>query len=74
MRRDDREALLERVAWWAELFNAPCVARAETLAEVAPLAKAGADFVMLDDAVWRDARGPAAAVADALASLKGEQE
>ncbi len=70
----DREALLERVAWWAELFNAPCVARAETLAEVAPLAKAGADFVMLDDAVWRDARGPAAAVADALASLKGEQE
>lgn len=70
----DRDALLERLAWWAELFNAPCVARAETLAEVAPLAEAGADFVLLDDAVWRDARGPAAAVADALARLKGEQE
>lgn len=70
----DRDALLERVAWWAELFNAPCVARAETLDDVAPLMRAGADFVMLDDVVWGDARGPAAAVADALARLKGAQE
>ncbi|MBM3577242.1 MAG: thiamine phosphate synthase [Alphaproteobacteria bacterium] len=70
----DRETLIERVAWWAQLFNTPCVAGANTLADVAPLAEAGADFVLLDDAVWRDARGPAAAVADALARLKGEQE
>jgi thiamine-phosphate pyrophosphorylase len=70
----DREALIERVAWWAELFNTPCVARAATLDEVAPLIDAGADFVLLDDAIWSDPRGPAAAMADAQARLKGEQE
>lgn len=70
----DREALIERVAWWADLFNTPCVAVANTLADVASLAEAGADFVLLDDAVWRDARGPAAAVAEALARLKGERK
>lgn len=69
----DREALVERVAWWAELFNTPCVARAATLDDVARLAEAGADFVLLDDAVWSDARGPAAAVAEAQARLKGER-
>lgn len=67
---EDAQALIERVGWWAELFNTPCVARAKTLAEVAPLARAGADFVMLDDAVWADPRGPAAAVAEALAALQ----
>jgi len=68
----DPAALIERVAWWAELFNTPCVARAEALDEIAPLAEAGADFVLIDDAIWQDARGPGAAVADALAKLKGE--
>ncbi|HEY8163584.1 MAG TPA: thiamine phosphate synthase [Methylocystis sp.] len=70
---DDRAALEERVAWWAELFNIPCVARAALLADVAPLAEAGADFVMLDDAVWSDRRGPAAAVAEAVKLLEGTQ-
>lgn len=70
---DDGEALAERVSWWTELFNTPCVARAASLADVAPLAQAGADFVMLDDAVWTDSRGPAAAVADALKHLQEAQ-
>lgn len=70
----DREALVERVAWWAELFNTPCVARAATLDDVAPLAEAGADFVLLDDAIWNDARGPAAAVSEAQKRLRGGQE
>ncbi len=70
----DRDALIERVAWWAELFNTPCVARAATLADIAPLVEAGADFVLLDDAVWSDARGPVAAMAEAQALLKGERE
>jgi thiamine-phosphate pyrophosphorylase len=68
---DDRAALIERVAWCAELFSTPCVARAASLDDVAPLARAGADFVMLDDAVWRDPRGSAAAVLDALTRLQG---
>ncbi|MBI1981304.1 MAG: thiamine phosphate synthase [Methylocystis sp.] len=70
----DRDALIDRVAWWSELFNTPCVARAATLDDVAPLARAGADFVLLDAAVWSDARGPAAAVAEAQARLKGERK
>jgi thiamine-phosphate pyrophosphorylase len=70
---DDLAALAERVAWWAELFTTPCVARAASLADVPRLAAAGADFVMLDDAVWTDARGPATAVAAALKLLEGEQ-
>lgn len=70
----DREALIERVAWWAELFTPPCVVRAKSLADIAPLVEAGADFVLLDDAVWNDARGPAAAVAEAQSRLKGERK
>ena len=72
---DDLEALTERVGWWAQLFNTPCVARASSLDRVNPLAQAGADFILLDDAVWRDPRGPAAAIADALKSLQpGDRE
>jgi thiamine-phosphate pyrophosphorylase len=63
------EQTLERVSWWAEIFNVPCVAFAPTLADVATLAKAGADFISLGDAIWKDARGPGAAMADAQALL-----
>lgn len=70
---DDAQALVELVDWWAELFNTPCVARAASLDDIAPLARAGADFVMVDAAVWSDPRGPAAAVADALKRLQGAQ-
>ncbi len=58
----DPPALLERVNWWAEIFNTPCVAFARSLEEVGPLVAAGADFVMLGDCVWSDPRGPAAAI------------
>ncbi len=42
----------ERVAWWAEIFETPCVAYAARLDDVAVLAAAGADFVALGDALW----------------------
>jgi len=72
---DDLETLTERVGWWAQLFNTPCVARAASLDRVSPLAQAGADFILLDDAVWRDQRGPVAAVGDALKALQpGDRE
>ena len=45
------EAIVERVHWWAEVFEPPCVGYAATLDEVGALAAAGADFVLLDDAV-----------------------
>ena len=65
----DRPALLERVTWWAEIFNTPCVAFARSLEDVGPLVAAGADFVMLGDCVWSDPRGPAAAVRDARRAM-----
>jgi len=43
---------VERVAWWADIFQTPCVAYAAQLDDVATLAAAGADFVALGDAVW----------------------
>ena len=42
----------ERVAWWAEVFEAPCVAYAAALEEVAPLVGAGADFIALGEWAW----------------------
>ena len=71
VRRPPFEAVLERVAWWAELFQPPCIGYAASLDEVAPLAQAGADFVALGDWIWTHAQGPAAAVAAAAASLDG---
>jgi thiamine-phosphate pyrophosphorylase len=65
----DPPALLDRVQWWAEIFNTPCVAFARSLQDVGPLVAAGADFVMLGDCVWSDPRGPAAAVAEARRAM-----
>ena len=65
----DPPALLERVSWWAEIFNTPCVAFARSLEEVGPLKAAGADFVMLGVCVWSDPRGPAVAVQDARRAI-----
>jgi thiamine-phosphate pyrophosphorylase len=56
------DALVERVEWWAELFQPPCVGYAASLDEVSPLTQAGADFVALGDWIWTHAQGPAAAV------------
>jgi thiamine-phosphate pyrophosphorylase len=61
-------AVLERVAWWQEVFELPCVGYAADADEAEALARAGADFVA-EDFVWSDARGAAAAVAEAAARL-----
>ncbi len=47
-------AIEERIAWWAEVFEIPCVGYAASLDDIAPLVAAGADFVALGDFVWRD--------------------
>ena len=63
-------AIEERIAWWAEVFQVPCVGCAEGLDEIAPLVAASADFVALSDCIWNDARGPAAALKVAGANLR----
>jgi thiamine-phosphate pyrophosphorylase len=67
--RPSFEALVERVSWWAEVFEVPCVAYATALDEIAPLADAGADFVAIGGAVFTDPRGVARAAADAGSRL-----
>lgn len=47
-------AVEERVGWWAEVFEIPCVGYSESLATISPLVAAGADFVALGDSVWRE--------------------
>jgi thiamine-phosphate pyrophosphorylase len=68
-RRPSLDALLERVAWWAELFEPPCVAFATSLDEASRLAAAGADFVAAGDLVWQDADGPASGLSALAARL-----
>ena len=70
--RPSFDAILDRVAWWSEVFQSPCVAYAASLQEVQPLSAAGADFVALAPLVFSDPRGLAAALADAAGQLGAE--
>jgi len=75
-RRPPLDAVVERVTWWAELFQPPCIGYAADLDEVGALAQAQADFVALGDWIWTHAQGPAAAVmaaADRLAAPAAAQ-
>jgi hypothetical protein len=72
-RRPSFEAIVERVEWWANLFEIPCVGFAAATSEIAPLAAAGVEFVAVGDAVWQDPRGPAAALAEAAGLLAGPE-
>jgi thiamine-phosphate pyrophosphorylase len=51
-RRPPFTAVVERIAWWAELFEPACVGYAASFEEVGELAAAGADFVAVGDLVW----------------------
>jgi thiamine-phosphate pyrophosphorylase len=62
--RPSVEAIAERLQWWAELFEPPCVGFAASRAEAYEFAAAGADFVLVGDFIWADPRGAAAALAD----------
>ena len=67
-RRPPFPAVIERVAWRAELFEPACVGYAASFEEVGELAAAGADFVAVGDLVWTGA--VAAAVGTAAAAIK----
>jgi thiamine-phosphate pyrophosphorylase len=59
--RPSFEAIIERIEWWADLFQIPCVGYAATGEEAAALVAAGADFVATGGALWDEPRGVAAA-------------
>ncbi|MFI4994528.1 MAG: thiamine phosphate synthase [Hyphomicrobiales bacterium] len=62
-------SLIERVSWWAEIFETPCVAFAPSLEAIDELGATGAEFVALGEPVWTHAEGPASAVKAALQLL-----
>jgi thiamine-phosphate pyrophosphorylase len=64
--RPSFDAVRERVGWWAEVFQVPCVGYAGNLDEIAPLVQAGADFVAVGDFVFTDPRAMVMAAQRAL--------
>jgi len=64
--RPSAEAIAERLEWWAELFEPPCVGFAASREEAYEFAAAGADFVLVGDFIWEDPRG----VTEALSEME----
>ncbi|MET0674852.1 MAG: thiamine phosphate synthase [Bradyrhizobium sp.] len=67
--RPSTEAIAERLQWWDELFEPPCVGFAVSREEAAQFAAAGADFVLVGDFIWADPRGAAAALTDVAQAI-----
>jgi thiamine-phosphate pyrophosphorylase len=62
--RPSLDAIAERLQWWAELFEPPCVGFAASREEARIFAAAGADFILVGDLIWDDPLGAAAALID----------
>ena len=71
--RPSAEAITERLQWWAELFEPPCVGFAASREEAHEFAAAGADFVLVGDFIWNDKRGAKAALMDAEQNIQQAQ-
>jgi len=68
--RPSVEAIAERLEWWAELFEPPCVGYAVSREEAREFAAAGADFVLVGEFIWADPRGAAAALGDVEQAIR----
>jgi thiamine-phosphate pyrophosphorylase len=71
--RPSVEAIAERLQWWAELFEPPCVGFAASREEAHEFAAAGADFVLVGDFIWNDKRGAKAALMEAEQTVRQAQ-
>jgi thiamine-phosphate pyrophosphorylase len=68
--RPSSEAISERLQWWDELFEPPCVGFASSPEEVGRFAASGADFVLVGDFIWSDPRGAVAALTEAHQAIQ----
>jgi thiamine-phosphate pyrophosphorylase len=68
--RPSIEAIAERLEWWAELFEPPCVGFAASAGEIGEFTAAGADFILVGDWIWTDPKGAAAALMDAETAIR----
>jgi len=71
--RPSVEAIAERLQWWAELFEPPCVGFAASREEAHEFAAAGADFVLVGDFIWNDKRGAKEALMEAEQTIRQAQ-
>jgi thiamine-phosphate pyrophosphorylase len=70
--RPSFEAIVERLEWWAQVFEVPCVGYVASLDEIELLSAAGADFVVVGDCIWDapgGAKGALAAASRRLAQI-----
>lgn len=68
--RPSVEAIAERLQWWAELFEPPCVGFAVSRDEAAEFAASGADFILVGDFIWADPRGAEAALIEVEQAIR----
>ena len=68
--RPAREAIAERLQWWNELFEPPCIGFAASPEEASEFATAGADFILVGDFIWADPRGATAVLAAVEQAIK----
>jgi thiamine-phosphate pyrophosphorylase len=67
------EAVIERVTWWAGIFEIPCVAFAGTTDQAVELARVGADFIALGAALWSDPARVKTVIAEAVAGISAPE-
>jgi thiamine-phosphate pyrophosphorylase len=72
--RPSGEAIAERLQWWDELFEPPCVGFAASCEEAAEFASAGADFVLVGDFIWANPRGAKTALIDAGEAIRAAHQ
>jgi thiamine-phosphate pyrophosphorylase len=68
--RPSTQAIAERLNWWNELFEPPCVGYATSREEAFEFASAGADFVLVGDFIFADPRGGSEALAEVDATIR----
>jgi thiamine-phosphate pyrophosphorylase len=68
--RPSVEAIAERLQWWDELFEPPCIGFAVSREEAAEFAASGADFVLVGDFIWADPRGAEAALIEVEQAIR----
>lgn len=61
----------ERIAWWSEIFNVPCVGYADHPSRAIGIAEAGAEFIALCDGLWTSPAEIAAVLRELTRSLVG---
>ena len=72
--RPSEEAIAERLQWWDELFEPPCVGFSASREEAVEFASFGAAIVLVGDFIWADPRGAKAALTDVARSISQAYE